>query len=130
MCGLKNERGFLLLEVMLAVTILSVGMALVLRSYVSALSAVKISQDFFAAGLLLEEKLWQKEEEKAGEKEPSVTAEQGNFPAPWDRFSYAVEYEQEEDAPELYKTRSAVSWQSKKKAHSILCAGYIRSKEK
>ncbi|MFH1246137.1 MAG: prepilin-type N-terminal cleavage/methylation domain-containing protein [Candidatus Omnitrophota bacterium] len=129
MFRLKN-KGFLLLEVMLAVTILSVGMALVLRSYVSALNAVKISQDFFAAGLLLEEKLWQKEEEKAGSQEPSVAGEQGNFSTPWDRFSYLVEFEKEENTPDLYKTNSSVSWQNKKKTHSILCVSYIRSKEK
>ncbi len=129
MFRLKN-KGFLLLEVMLAVTILSVGMALVLRSYVSALNAVKISQDFFAAGLLLEEKLWQKEEEKSDSQEPSVAGEQGNFSTPWDRFSYLIEFEKEEDTPDLYKTNSSVSWQNKKKTHSILCVSYIRSKEK
>lgn len=55
--GKRQNKGFLLLEVMVSATILSVGIVLILNSFITSTRAIELSQDYFRAGLLLEEKL-------------------------------------------------------------------------
>lgn len=50
-------RGFLLLEIMLSISILSIGILLILNSFIRPIRAMEISRDYFKAGLMLEEKL-------------------------------------------------------------------------
>jgi len=50
-------EGFLLLEIMISVLILSIGVLLVLNSFVGLIRATELSKSYFKAGLLLEEKL-------------------------------------------------------------------------
>jgi prepilin-type N-terminal cleavage/methylation domain-containing protein len=53
----QKNRGFLLLEVMISVAILSIGTLLILNSFMRPLRAIEFSRDCFKAGLLLEEKM-------------------------------------------------------------------------
>ena len=55
---IKNS-GFLLLEVMISVSILSFGLLLILNSFMRPIMAVELSKDYFRAGLLLEEKMFE-----------------------------------------------------------------------
>lgn len=129
MSRLKN-KGFTLLEVMLAVTILSVGLVMVLGSFVNSLRAIKISQDFLVASLLLEEKIWQKEEEKTQSEGLIPVGEEDEFQPPFDKFRYKIRFEEQKDLPSLYKTSFEVSWQERKKERNISCVTYLSSKEK
>lgn len=54
----KNS-GFLLLEVMISVSILSFGLLLILNSFMKPIRAAELSKDYFKAGLLLEEKMFE-----------------------------------------------------------------------
>lgn len=122
-------KGFTLLEVMLAVTILTVGLIMVVRSYITSLHAVKSSQDFLIAGLLLEQKLWQKQEEQTRSGGVNTEEEQGEFDPPLDRFSYKIGFEEEENTPFLFKGTFEVFWQERQKGHGISCLTYLRSKK-
>ncbi len=53
----RKCEGFLLLEIMISVLILSIGVLLVLDSFVDPIRATELSRNYFKAGLLLEEKL-------------------------------------------------------------------------
>ena len=53
----QKNKGFLLLEVMISVAILSIGTLLILNSFMKPLRAIEFSRDYFKAGLLLEEKM-------------------------------------------------------------------------
>jgi len=57
--GKKRQRGngFLLLEIMISVSILSTGLLLILSSFMRPIRATELSGDYFKAGLLLEEKI-------------------------------------------------------------------------
>ncbi|UCB56656.1 MAG: prepilin-type N-terminal cleavage/methylation domain-containing protein [Candidatus Omnitrophota bacterium] len=121
MSRLRN-KGFLLLEVMLAVTILSLGLALILRSFTTSLRAIKTSRNFLIANLLLEELIWQKEEEKA---KGLGKAEEGKFSSPFDGFSYKASFEEQEEVPALYKSIFAVSWQEREKERSVSWVSYL-----
>ncbi len=54
-----KKRGFLLFEVMVAVSVVGIGMAVVLQSISSALAAAKASRDYLTANNLLTQKLWE-----------------------------------------------------------------------
>ena len=54
-----RRRGFLLFEVMVAVSVVGIGMAVMLQSIASSLAAAKASRDYLIANNLLEQKLWE-----------------------------------------------------------------------
>ncbi len=112
---------------MLAVTILSVGLVLVSRSYITSLRAIKTSQNFLLANLLLEEKIWQKQEQGTWPEGVILDEEQGNFIAPFDNFSYKIAFESQEDLSSLYKSTFKVFWQERKKERFNWCVTYIRA---
>lgn len=53
----QKNKGFLLLEIMISVSILSIGVLLVLNSFVRLIRAIELSKYYFKASLLMEEKL-------------------------------------------------------------------------
>lgn len=55
----KRSNGFLLIEIMVSMSILSVGILFILNSFMRSLYAIEISGDYFKAGLLAEEKLFE-----------------------------------------------------------------------
>ena len=57
--ALKSRLGFLLFEVMLAVTVAGIAMAAVLQSISSALAATRLTEDYLFAGTLLSQKMWE-----------------------------------------------------------------------
>lgn len=54
--GKRKSKGFLLLEAMVSVTILAVSLVLIAGSFMKSIKAKELSEDYFKAGLLLEEK--------------------------------------------------------------------------
>lgn len=58
----KISRGFMLLEVILSVLIVSVGVVFVISSFITSLKAVKLSKIYVDAVYLIEQKLWEYEE--------------------------------------------------------------------
>ncbi len=54
-----KKHGFLLFEVMVAVSVVGIGMAVVLQSISSALAAAKASRDYLIANNLLSQKSWE-----------------------------------------------------------------------
>ena len=58
---MKDEGGFLLLEVLLALVVLSAGIVLIFRSFSSCLQAASVSKTRFQAVLLAEGGLWELE---------------------------------------------------------------------
>jgi len=55
---MKKNEGFLLLELMVGISVLSIGLLLIMDSLMRSMAAVKISEDLFRAGLLLEENIY------------------------------------------------------------------------
>lgn len=120
----SKNKGFLLLEVMLAVAILSLGLVLVLRSYLGSLRATKVAHNLLVANLLLEEKIWQKEQEKASPEGLTLMQEQDSFDSPFANFSYKISFSQEPDLPILYKSSYEVFWQQRQREWSSSCLNY------
>jgi len=127
---IRFQTGFSLLELMLAVTILSVGMVIVIHSYVTSLRAVRTSSSFLAANLLLEEKIWESQEEQIRLGEIVPEEKQGEFALPFEAFSYKINFEKEqfegqEESSPLYKSTFEVFWQEKDSQWSSSCLTYM-----
>lgn len=61
-------RGFLLLEVLVSITIISVGLIFVIRSFSTSSRAIETAAKFLKSVSLLEERLWDLEAEGAVDK--------------------------------------------------------------
>jgi Tfp pilus assembly protein PilV len=74
---MKSRRGFLLLEVMVSLVVITGGLLFVMRVYSTAKDALSRSRDFFKYSLLLEEKMYDFEERGVIEEDK----DQGHFPS-------------------------------------------------
>ncbi|MBM3248797.1 MAG: prepilin-type N-terminal cleavage/methylation domain-containing protein, partial [Candidatus Omnitrophica bacterium] len=54
----KKNKGFLLVEVLITVVILSVGLTLIARSLITGIKSLEIIKQYTTGYSLLEEKLW------------------------------------------------------------------------
>jgi len=79
---MRNIKGFMLLEVMLSLAILSFGLLIVIHSFRLSLRGEESSKVYTTASFLLERKLWEIE----GEKELSPLF--GEFSSPYEDFSW------------------------------------------
>lgn len=82
-----GERGFVLLEVVIAAAILSVAVAIVLQSTSVAMRAERVHSDLSLANLLADRALW---EIRKDEFPPPGTTS-GRFPKPYEKFGWETE---------------------------------------
>jgi len=120
--GLLKNKGFLLLEAMMAVAILSVGMTLTLRSFSTAINVVRVSQDMVIAGNLMEQKVF--ELENSPVLRPGK--DKGDFGKDFDGYSWILETSELEDT-DLNEVKLTVKWQSGKRSQSLNTVTYLAS---
>lgn len=125
---IKKNKGLLLFEVMLTIIILSVGLTLILRSFYSSLNATKIAQYYTTAALLIEDKMWELENEGV----VAVDLDQeGQFSAPDQQFNWHLETkdkEVQEQNGKLNEVKLSVWWQEGKRKGNIFVTTYLGNK--
>ena len=72
----KSNKAFTLLEVLIALAILSTAIVFIFRSFTSSLSSAKFSQDITLACFFAESKIWELQEEQRIKSEP-LAGQQG-----------------------------------------------------
>jgi len=90
----NNKSGFMLLEVILSVFIVTVGVVFVIGSFITSIKALRSTRSYLEALHLLEERMWEFEETGA--------IEEGNDSGRFEDHEYAeweVEAEELEDLP-------------------------------
>lgn len=124
----KNEKGYLLFEVILSVAILSLGLVMLVRCFTTPLKAVKVSENHLKAALLLEEKM----EELQTQSQSHSEAESGTFPDYSEKFKWRVETSRDVNASwdndKLIEAKLTVFWQEGKKERSIHLTSLILQK--
>ncbi|MBU4589332.1 MAG: type II secretion system GspH family protein [Candidatus Omnitrophica bacterium] len=120
--GKMKNKGFLLLEVMVSVTILSIGLVLILSSFIRSIKAIELSEDYFRAGLLFEEKIYE-----VHNTDGEIFSDEGVFEDFGSRFSWnlAVESVDEDELKNLYDISLEISWDHGSKKCSMLVPTYI-----
>jgi len=135
----RNKKGFLLFEVMVTVAILSLGLTLILRSFTTSLSAARISQNYMLACLLLEEKMWELEEEAESTKKITTEPSRGEFATSnekdkWrERFSWEIACEdlldEEREETSLDKVTVTVAWKEGRRERKVCLPTYLVNEE-
>ena len=120
MAMLKSNKAFLLFEVLVAVVVLAVGITFVLRSFSSSASAVKGIEDYFTAGSLLEEKVFQLE--MLG---PDKVPQEGKFESGLEKFSWKINSVPVAGLP-LYKVDLSIIWDTQNTAKMISVETYLK----
>lgn len=124
-CGIRDTRyGFLLFEIMVAVTILSIGLTLILRSFTTTIDAVRVSQDHTRAILLLEQKVF--ELERVGFAAPGTSS--GKFKGALQMFEWELESTELEEVP-LNQVTMSVKWQTTRRPQKVSVVTFLPSKE-
>ncbi len=116
----QKSKGFLLLEIMISVSILSFGVLLILDSFVRPLRATELSMDYFKAGLLLEEKM--SELYNSGMKDDGIM--RGEFSGFDSRFFWAMDISDLESGF-CREISLKVYWRNKNKEEDLSVSTYI-----
>ena len=116
---MKDKNGFLLLEVMLSVAILSIALVLILNSFMNSIRTIELSEDYFRANLLLEQRMF--DLRNYATKRISGKGEFNDF---GNRFSWDLDVEEIGDfLPKELNLR--ISWQERKKSHDVAIVTYL-----
>lgn len=116
---MPKSKGFLLLEIMVSVSILSFGVLLILNSFVRPIRAMELSMDYFRAGLLVEEKM--SELYNSGVKNGIMKGEFSGFDS---RFFWALDISDLEGG--FYREINLkVYWRNKDKEEDLFVSTYI-----
>ncbi len=119
--GSRGERGFLLLETLLALFILSIGLTLVIRSFGSSLGALRTSDDYTQAMLLLEERIW--ELEAKGSILPGTSG--GTFPQEAGKYQWQVSASPP-NAKGLSETRVTITFKQRGRPRDLSVVTYLK----
>jgi len=125
----KFKSGIVLLEVLISITILSAGLTLVIRSFISSLRASVNTVDYSTAVILAENKL--NEYVQNGLPE-DFSGEKNEFESPFEKFSYEIEAEEiDSDAAfdSLNEVTLKVSWQTRRREKSVNLTTYLFGNE-
>lgn len=113
-----RNRGFLLLEIMVSAAILSFGLVLIVGSFTRSIRAIQLSEDWFRAGLLLEDKM------KDIYNIRPLASESGEFPGFDGRFSWKLDAAGSEEGF-FDEISLEVFWKQGAKQHSVAIATYL-----
>lgn len=116
-----GERGFLLLETLLAIVLLAVGLTVVVRSVGSSLNVLGTSADYTKALVLLEEKLW--ELDAKGSVVPGTFT--GEFSEKNGIFRWEVTASELLEM-ELCETQVTVSWEQRGRPRAVSIVTYLK----
>jgi prepilin-type N-terminal cleavage/methylation domain-containing protein len=125
----KKNKGFLLVEVLITVVILSVGLTLIARSLITGIKSLEIIKQYTTGYSLLEEKLWDIERKYFIE---SGLNKEEDFLEPYQDFTYSLETENIKDNEEkgmLNKVLLSVNWPTKFSRREISVVTYLFDKK-
>jgi hypothetical protein len=115
----NGARGSFLLEALIAVSILSVSLVIVIRSHVAALQAQIFAKDYTLATLLLENEMIQVIERGVIDRDMNATR---NLEKPYERFTFSLRTEaagKEYVFEGLNQAQLTLSWKEGNKPHKL-----------
>lgn len=130
--GLFKKRGFTLVELMVAVSILCIGIIFVLRSFIASASALDYTRNRLLAMQVLQEKIAELEQEavEKGGTQPAEISEElqlGNRTA--DYKLEVTPLEEEELKEEINKAEMSLFWKENGRQKDEILVTYFPNKK-
>ncbi len=122
-----KNRAFTLIEIMVAVAILSMGLIFVLQGLTKCLGVLNTARCSLEAGLLAEEKMAEAEISFRNEKNAAFTGLSGQSEAGNVEFSWQVGLESDAEYDNLYLVRDTVRWREGKRSGITPLVTYFMS---
>jgi len=107
---LKSSAGFTLVEVILSVVILSIGLVAVNQTLLRSLSILSYSQTRFQANRLMENKIWEIQNQASVKKKAPPSKEDGVLLGAKRTFTYQLQSVSVRGSAFLYEIRMAIHW--------------------
>ena len=120
-----NKRGSLLIEALLAISILSIALTLIVNSFLSSFRASVYAKDYTLATILLENKLCELKEK--GFIADGVHEEE-NFAQPHEKFRYHLESKNvnnDDQRGVFNEVKLSVTWPSGRRSNNITLVTYL-----
>ena len=128
------RKSFSLIELMVAASILSVGIVLILRSFLTVISALDLTSNRIGAMQFLEIKM-NELEQKAREEggiDPGESREEvvfGSRPGVWKLEAAPLEIDAPPGQEDVYEVKMTLLWQEGNKDKDEILATYFAAKE-
>jgi len=129
---MKIARGFSLVELMVAVSILSIGIVMVIRSFLGSAKVINISQNRIAAANFLEKKMAELEEKAFIERGLVPLVSQENVKLNYLDASYSSEIaviDVEKMAQYLSEAKLSLGWKEGAIGQNAVLGTYFKNKE-
>ena len=125
-----NKKGFTLIEVMVAVAVLSFGLVLVYQAFFIVLDAFNHGADYLEVSPWINEKVWQAQDSimRKGSLGDDPTA--GEFILRNKKFTWLLQGSIIDGASKLTAVNLEVSWKEGKRTVQVSRAGYAKYYEK
>jgi len=119
----KNRNGFLILEILVCVVVITVGLVFIINSFSASTLAITTSRNYITALSLLEDELWEFERKhQAGEGE-----NEGRF-GNNENFRWSYEAEEVDETP-FNKLIFGASWKQREKTKKVSITTYLWNEE-
>lgn len=120
---IKNNSGFLLLEVLVCVTVIAVGLIYVVRSFSSSTRGIETATRFLKSVSLAEEKLWDLEAKGTIER----GRDEGRFKDNQE-YKWRIEAEEVDEVP-INLLKLKVEWEGVQRKQRVSVETYLWNEE-
>jgi len=121
--SIKDRSGFLLLEVLVSVTVITVGLVYVIRSFSSSTRAIETATCYLKSLSLAEEKMWELEAKRVvsrGKSDGSFKEDSG--------YKWQIEAAELDDIP-VNVVQLLVEWQGVERKQRVSLETYLWNEE-
>ena len=120
----SKKRGALLLEVLLAIMILSVSVTVIIQALTANLRALAFNSGYMNAAFLAENKLFELIYAPSGQLSSGPLKK---FADPFSQYSYTVDIKKHEESENLKEAGLKIEWNSGWKKNSLALDTYLRA---
>jgi len=125
-----GEGGFTLIEVLLTVVILSVGLVLILRTFLTTLHTLQRTEEAAVVSLLLEEKMEAIKLQAAQEEGLALGVDSGKWaPSKTKTYDWKLGVSPSGVDEKLNEVRLDISWKQGKSPRRLFATTYLENKE-
>jgi prepilin-type N-terminal cleavage/methylation domain-containing protein len=121
-----SDKGFTLVEIMVATAILSLGLVMIYQSFFISLDTADYYFRHLDAQIWLDEKLWQVQDDFRREELFNPVKTSGEFTIRDRDFNWNMDYNSI-GCEELYKVNLKASWQQGRRTINLLRVAYVSS---